>query len=69
MKKPYKDIYTDIYKIHAKYGRVPSAKRDDNYWLAVIKETDVYSEANSGQFVVDLLVAMTNELEREGGQP
>ena len=68
MQKAYKDIYTDVYKIHAKYGRIPADKRDEAYWEAAIKEADSYSEANPGAFVADLLVAMTNELER-GGKP
>ena len=66
MNKPYKDIYSDIYKIHAKYGRISPDKRDDSYWEAVVMEVSEYSEANPGAFVIDLLVAMTNELERSG---
>ena len=66
MKKPYKQTYDEIYAIHAKYGRITPDKRDDAYWEAVIKETGEYSEANPGAFVVDMLVAMTNELERSG---
>ena len=69
MKKPYKQIYDVVYAIHAKYGRITPDNRDDAYWEAVIKETGEYSEANPGTFVVDLLVAMMNELEREGGRP
>ena len=66
MQKTYKDIYTDVYKIHAKHGRITPDKRDDAYWEAVVKETGEYSEANPGAFVVDMLVAITNELERSG---
>ena len=66
MQKAYKDIYTDVYKIHARYGRITPDKRDDAYWEAVIKETGEYSEANPGPFVVDMLIAMSNELERQG---
>ena len=66
MQKAYKDIYTDVYKIHAKYGRIDTDERDDAYWEAVVDETGEYSKANPGEFVADLLVAMLGELERQG---
>ena len=66
MKKAYKDIYTDVYKIHAKYGRISPDNRDDSYWEAVVMEVSEYSEANPGTFVIDLLAVMLDELERSG---
>ena len=65
MKKPYKQTYDEIYAIHAKYGRITPDNRDDAYWEAVVDETGKYSKANPGGFVADMLVAITNELERQ----
>ena len=77
MQKAYKDIYTDVYRIHAKYGRIDTDKRNDAYWEGLIKEVgnywqellkgvESYSEASRYNFASDLLVAMMNELERQG---
>ena len=65
MARPYKTTYQDVYKLHAKYERVPPRERDDRYWEAFTREMGTYSRANADPFTTAMLVAVADELERE----
>jgi len=65
MTRAYKTTYEDVYKFHAKYGRVPPQDRGDDYWKRLADEMSEYIKARNDSFTVDLFVAATNELERE----
>ena len=62
MARVYKATYEDVYKFHAKYGRVPPQNRDDNYWEQLASDVEAYSD---DEFTADLLVAVVSELARE----
>ncbi|MDR1330212.1 MAG: hypothetical protein LBK23_11490 [Oscillospiraceae bacterium] len=68
MNRVYKDTYEDVYKLHAKFGRVRPETRDRTYWECVIAEARAYSKAHGDRFTTDLLVAMFDELECECGE-
>ena len=65
MERAYKTTYEDIYKFHAKYGRVPPMERQDKYWKSLVADMSEYSKAHADPFTTDLLVAVVNELKRE----
>ena len=65
MTRTYKTTYEDIYKLHAKYGRIPPEDRDCDYWDSFASELTEYSKRHNDKFTSDLLVAVNNELERE----
>ena len=61
----YETIYKDVYKLHAKFGRVPLQQRGDYYWVWLADEIGAYVKAHNDTFTVALLAAVADELERE----
>jgi len=62
--KQLQETYSDVLKIHIRFGRVPPMERDGAYWRDVYAELAGYSLAHGDGFTTDLLVAVVNELER-----
>lgn len=57
------NIFTDAWKIYKKYADVRS---DDEYWEAVVGETNALAEKyNNGRLCRDLILAVISELERQ----
>jgi hypothetical protein len=65
MARVYKTTYEDVYKFHAKFGRVPPLDRGDSYWSELVEAMSAYSTAHDDKFTTALLVAVVEELERE----
>lgn len=65
MRRVFKTTYEDVYRIHAKYGRIPPQSRGDEYWRSLADEIGVYSQTHNDKFTTDMLVAVMNELKRE----
>lgn len=59
----YWNLYKDVWNFHKKYSNVQT---DDAYWEAVVDESvQIANRYNNCKFVRDLLLAVTNELERK----
>lgn len=58
----YFKMYKSVWDFHKKYSDV---KEDDSYWKSVLNESTAISKRyNECKFVVELLLAVINELER-----
>ena len=58
MARIYKTTYEDVYKFHAKFGRVPPQDRSDDYWKSLVYDMGEYSKAHDDKFTT----AMTAEI-------
>ena len=58
----YWNLYKDVWNFHKKFSEI---KDTDEYWQAVIDESDEISKKyNKQKFANDLLIAVISELER-----
>ncbi len=58
----YWNLYKDVWNFHKKYS---NARADDAYWEAVVRESARIAEKyGKERFALDLLLAVTEELER-----
>lgn len=58
----YFDAYKTIWNYHKKYSDV---KDDETYWQAMVAESeDIAKQYNNEKFIVSLLLAVNDELQR-----
>ena len=56
-------MLTDAWKFYKKYANV---QQSDEYWKTLIDESRQITEKyNNSKFIIDLIVAVRNEIERE----
>lgn len=56
-------MFTDAWKFYKKYANV---QQSDEYWKTLIDESRQITEKyNNSKFIIDLIVAVRNEIERE----
>ncbi len=65
MARIYQTTYDAVYRLHAKFGRIPVAERDEAYWAGLIEAMAEHRAANNDAFTDALLEAVADELERE----
>jgi hypothetical protein len=64
MKYTYRAIYEGVYKLHAKYGKVPPQDMNDDFWDNLTAEASAYYNAHDDTFARALLQAAVAEIER-----
>ena len=63
--KEYFDIFTACWKFFRKYVELIKKMDKDSYWEALVNESaKIYAKYGNTEFVKDLLVAATKEIER-----